>query len=124
MLEAKTRAREHEVAWRTISMNVYTRSRLWYNFNAREEKVRNNYELKIKRGKKSEGRAQIRALERDRDGQTLCAFICVLLKLHFHVADSYTQLSVVLRLRSGKSGRIFQRVVVPGKRDERFAAVL
>ena len=51
MLEANTRAREHEVAWRTISMNVYTRSRLWYNFNAREEKVRNNYELKIKEGK-------------------------------------------------------------------------
>ena len=78
----------------------------------------------IKEGKNPRGRAQRRALERDRDGQTLCAFICVLLKLHFHVADSYTQLSVGLRLRSGKSGRIFQRVVVPGKRDERFAAVL
>ena len=50
MLEANTRAREHEVAWRTISMNVYTRSRLWYNFNAREEKVRNNYD-KLKKEK-------------------------------------------------------------------------
>jgi hypothetical protein len=49
--EANTRAREYEVAWRTISMSVYTRSRLWYNFNAREEKVRNNYEFKLKKEK-------------------------------------------------------------------------